>query len=285
MIDPEAGRAERADQVPAGDGGSVVRAREFVGGIVAVEPAMGDSLLLTMSAPEQMVRQLRAGRFFEVLCRDDASYDPLLRRPFSVFRSDPTASTLTFLVRPYGRGSAWLAERPVGTRLDVLGPLGNTYEIPPRARNLLLVAGGVGAAPLVMLADEAVRRGLSVTFAMGAAGAAGLLEPSLLPSEVEYVVATEDGSKGHRGYVTEVLADYVRWADQIFACGPEPMYRSLRAAIQPLRVGGKPPVQISIERAMACGVGACLACVVETRHGTQASCVDGPVYDLDEVIW
>jgi dihydroorotate dehydrogenase electron transfer subunit len=269
----------------AGDGGFVAGAREFPSEVVAVEPVMGDAVLLTATAPREMVRQLRSGRFFDILCRVDGSFDPLLRRPYSVFRGDPDAGTLTFLIRPFGRGSAWLARQEVGASLDLLGPLGNTYEIGPRSRNLLMVAGGVGVAPLVMLADEAVGRGLSVTFLMGSADAAGLLAPALLPSAVEYLVATDDGSKGHRGFVTELLPEYVRWADQIFACGPEPMYRSLRAAVAPHRIGGRPPVQVSMEREMACGLGACLGCVVETRRGMQTSCVEGPVYDLDEVVW
>jgi len=83
---------------------------------------------------------------------------------------------------------------------------------------------------------------------------------------------------------TEVIAAYVTWADQIFACGPEPMYRTLRAVADPLRINHKPKVQISVERGMACGLGACLGCVVETRRGMIASCVQGPVFDLDEVI-
>lgn len=191
---------------------------------------------------------------------------------------------MVFLVRPYGRASAWLAERPIGATLDLLGPLGKPYEIAPRSRNVLMVAGGVGVAPLVMLADEAIERGLNVTFLMGAMSADGLLSTSLLPSAVEFVAATEDGSRGHRGYVTDLVPQFVRWADQICACGPEPMYRSLRDAAAPLRLGGRPPIQISMERDMACGVGACLGCVVETRRGMQTSCVQGPVFDLDEVI-
>jgi dihydroorotate dehydrogenase electron transfer subunit len=84
--------------------------------------------------------------------------------------------------------------------------------------------------------------------------------------------------------VTEVIADYVPWADQIFACGPEPMYRTLRAVADPLRINLKPKVHISVERGMACGLGACLGCVVETGRGMMASCVQGPVFDMDEVI-
>jgi len=270
---------------PTADAPGSGRSKEFVADVVSVDSAMGDATLLTVSAPPVMVRQLRSGRFFDILCRVDGSFDPLLRRPYSVFRTDPSAGTMTFLVRAFGRGSAWLTNRAVGDRLDLLGPLGNSYEIAPRSRNLLMVAGGVGVAPLVMLSDEAVARGMNVTFLMGAADARGLLAASWLPSAVEYVVATDDGSKGHRGFVTDLVGDFVPWADQIFACGPEPMYRSLRAAVLPRRLGGRPDVQISMEREMACGLGACLGCVVETKRGMQTSCVQGPVFAMDEIAW
>lgn len=267
------------------DGVVITGSRSFRGTVTAIEPVMGDSVLVTITAPPAMVRQLRSGRFFEILCRLERFYDPLLRRPYSVFRSDPAAGTLTFLVRPFGRGSVWLAARAVGDAVDLLGPLGNTYEIGPKSRHLLMVAGGVGVAPLVMLADEAVAKGLHVTFLMGSVDAAGLLAPAQLPESVEYLVATEDGSRGHEGFITDLVPDLVGWADQIYACGPEPMYRSLRTTIA--AAGAKPrrPVQISMEQSMACGLGACLGCVVETKRGMRTSCVEGPVFELDEVVW
>jgi dihydroorotate dehydrogenase electron transfer subunit len=273
------------DLVEIGD--SVARAREFESEIIGTEPVMGDAVLLTVAVGQTIARMVRPGHFFDILCRIDGSYDPLLRRPYSVFRASPAAGTITFLVRPFGRGSQWLASRAEGTMLDLLGPLGNTYQIAPKSRNLVMVAGGVGAAPLVMLSDEAVERGLNVVYLMGSADAAGLLHPALLPSAVEYVVATDDGSMGFHGFITDLVGDYVRehWADQLFACGPEPMYRSLRAAVEPHRIGKRPQIQISMERTMACGLGACLGCVVETRHGMQTSCVQGPVFDLDDVVW
>jgi dihydroorotate dehydrogenase electron transfer subunit len=264
---------------------SAARSREFVGEVVGIEPIMGDAAILSVDAPISMVQGPRSGRFFDIACRDDVSYDPLLRRPYSVYRIDPERGRLMFLVRPFGRGSAWLSRRHPGDRLALLGPLGNAYEIAPTSRNALLIAGGVGVAPMVMLADEAIGRGLNVSFLMGATTAAGLLPASELPDRVEYVVATDDGSKGYRGYVTDLAADYVRWADQIFACGPESMYLALRDAIAPLRIGRRPGVQVSMEREMACGLGACLGCVVETRRGMIASCVQGPIFDLDEIVW
>jgi dihydroorotate dehydrogenase electron transfer subunit len=269
----------------AGLNGAVVRAREFDSEVVAVEPEMGDAALLTLTTPPGMAASLRPGQFVDVLCRVEGSFDPLLRRPYSIYRTEPAAERVVLLVRPFGRGSTWLAARRAGEILDVLGPLGNAFEVSPRATNLLMVAGGVGAAPLVFLSDLAVARGLSVTFLMGAATADGLLSANQLPSAVEYEVATDDGSRGHRGFVTDLLPEYVRWADQLFACGPEPMFVSLRDAIRPHRIGRKPTVQVSMERTMACGLGACLGCVVETRHGMQTSCVQGPIYDMDEVIW
>ena len=258
--------------------------REFESKVLAVDPIMGDAILLTVSAPPVIVERLLAGQFFNIACRFPGSFDPLLRRPYSVYRVDCEGASLTFLVRPFGRGSAWLAERMPGERLDVLGPLGNWYAIPPRAQRLLMLAGGVGVAPLVMLSDDAVARGLDVVFVMGAADEHGLLPPSELRGSIEYVVATDDGSRGHRGLATEVIAEYVSWADQIYACGPEPMYRTLRAVADPLRINNRPNVQISVERGMACGLGACLGCVVETKRGMIASCVQGPVFNLDEVL-
>ncbi|MFM9108530.1 MAG: FAD-binding oxidoreductase [Chloroflexota bacterium] len=242
MTFEQAAGADSGTLAPRG----LLSSREFEAEITATEPVMGDSVLLTVAAPVSAARECRPGRFFEIVCRYQDSADPLLRRPYSVYAADRETGALQFLVRPYGRGSTWLSRRQPGERLSLLGPLGNTYAIDPQARNLLLVAGGVGVAPMVMLAHEAVATGRNVTFLLGAATADGLLAASNLPEAVEYIVATDDGSKGHRGFVTSLAGEYVRWADQIFACGPEPMYRALRLAIEPHRINGRPPVLVSM---------------------------------------
>ena len=107
------------------------------------------------------------------------------------------------------------------------GRSGRPFEVDPRSRHLLLIAGGLGMAGVRMLADEALRAGRQVTLLFGAAGAAEVYPSSLLPDEVEYVVATDDGSLGHHGYVTDLVPDYEGWADQAFACGPAPMLAAL----------------------------------------------------------
>ncbi len=273
--------APQTAPLPSGTG------REFIAEVVRNEPEMGDCSLLTLALPAGVAPRLRPGEFVNVLCRDGASFDPLLRRPYSAFAvdPDPVSGTMTLLIRPFGRGSQWLATRQPGERVDIMGPLGNHFEIAGGTERLLMVAGGVGVAPLAHLAQEALAAGKSVTFLMGAATAETLLTSQRLPAEVEYVVATDDGSRGHRGFITDLVPDYLQWADQVYACGPDPMLRSLANVIKRDRVGRRPTVHVSVERTMACGVGACLGCVLETRHGMQTSCVTGPVFPIEEIRW
>lgn len=277
--DVTAKKSVATDRTPKG------ATRIFTGAITNTEPIMGDSSLITFTAPENAVAMSTPGNFVDILCRGPESFDPLLRRPLSVYRADTRTSELTVLVRPYGRGSSWLCAQPIGTHLDILGPLGNRFEVAPKSRNLLMVAGGVGAAPLLMLAEQAVARGLSVTYLMGAMTETALLPASAFMGEIEYVVATDDGSRGSHGFVTDLVPNYLQWADQIFSCGPAPMFHSLRNIIRTHRVGMSPSVQVSMERTMACALGACLGCVVETKSGMQTSCVEGPVFDMEQVVW
>ncbi|MDQ3524992.1 MAG: dihydroorotate dehydrogenase electron transfer subunit [Chloroflexota bacterium] len=264
---------------------STFSTREFMGEIIQIESVMGDAILTTFAAPKRAVDEARPGHFVQILSREPTAYDPLLRRPYSVYRADRTAQTLTVLVRAYGRGSAWLMRQHVGVSLDVMGPLGSPFTVRPKTQRLLMVAGGVGAAPLRMLAEAAIRDGKQVTYLMGANDAGALLPASELPDEVEYVVATMDGSAGHTGFVTDLIPEYLQWADQVFSCGPEPMFRSLRTVIHQHRMGDRPDVQMAVERAMPCGIGACLGCVVETKRGMRTACVEGPVFEMDEMLW
>ena len=192
----------------------------------------------------------------------------------------------------------------------MLGPLGRPFEVDPRSQHLLLVAGGLGIAGVRMLADEAIRDGRQVTLLFGGASLREVYPSSLLPDEVEYVVATDDGSMGHHGFVTELLPEYEAWADQAFACGPAPMLAALSslAASRRERMGvanlgrkrgggkadpiGSPAarrktfLQVSMEQNMGCAVGACLGCVVMSVTGTpQRVCREGPVFASDELRW
>jgi dihydroorotate dehydrogenase electron transfer subunit len=250
----------------------------------------------------------RAGQFVHVRTGDLSGL--VLRRPFSINTADPVSGTITIHYRTIGRGTEWFTKLRPGDAVDMLGPLGRPFEVDSRSSHLLLIAGGLGMAGVRSLADEAIRDGRQVTLLFGAAAARDVYPSSLLPDEVEYVIATDDGSVGHHGFVTELVPDYEAWADQAFACGPAPMLAALarlaagrrdRLGVAKLgrkRGGGKSDplgspaarrksyLQVSMEQNMGCAVGACLGCVIMGVNGTpQRVCREGPVFAAEEVAW
>ncbi|HYM84847.1 MAG TPA: dihydroorotate dehydrogenase electron transfer subunit [Candidatus Dormibacteraeota bacterium] len=261
----------------------------------------------TYHAP-QLAVGARAGQFVHARTGDYSGL--VLRRPFSIATADAASGIVSIHFRTVGKGTEWMTRMRPGDRLDMLGPLGRPFEVDPTARHLLLVAGGLGVAGVRMLADEALRDGRQVTLLFGAPTAREVYPSSLLPDEVEYVVATDDGSLGHHGFVTELLPEYEAWADQAFACGPRPMLAALarlaagrreRLGVAKLgrkRGGGRPPapgspaarrkafLQVSMEQRMGCAVGACLGCVVMgSADQPLRVCREGPVFASDEIAW
>lgn len=250
----------------------------------------------------------RSGQFVHLRAGDWSGL--VLRRPFSINTADPVPGVISIHFRTMGRGTEWFTRLRAGDTIDMLGPLGRPFEVDPRSRHLLLIAGGLGIAGLRFLVDEALRDGRQVVLLFGAASAREVYPSSLLPDEVEYVVATDDGSLGHKGFVTDLVGEYEAWADQAFACGPYPMLEALarqatgrhqrmgvarlgrkRGGGRPITVGSpearrKTFLQVSMEQQMGCAVGACLGCVVMGVSGTpQRVCREGPVFASDEIDW
>jgi dihydroorotate dehydrogenase electron transfer subunit len=236
--------------------------------------------LMWLSCPA-VARGATSGRFLMVHCSD--SLDPLLPRPMSFHRFRQSAGEWQFaiLYDVRGRGTAWLATRKPGDEITVFGPLGRGYELGSDAQNVLLVAGGMGVAAVISLADEAIAAGRSVTLLQGARTEGLLFPHSLLPTDVEAVSATDDGSAGHHGLVTGLLAEHLPWADETFACGPNPMFASMADVVKGAR--SRKPVQALLEERMGCGTGVCYGCAVFTRKGVRLVCRDGPRFDLREV--
>ena len=222
--------------------------------------------------------------------------DPLLRRPFSIFeifrdgRGAPAGITL--LNKRIGVGTRLLYEAGPGARLACLGPLGRPFEpIDPPAQ-AWMVAGGVGLAPFVTLAEALQARGTPMTLFYGARRAAELYYVDRFEAlGVDVVLSTEDGSRGATGLITSPLGEALGQLDpdesvRLYVCGPTPMMRAVARIAQ---AHGR-ACDVSLEQVMGCGLGGCYSCVVLARgdDGTPhfvRSCLDGPVFDAGRIVW
>jgi dihydroorotate dehydrogenase electron transfer subunit len=239
------------------------------------------SYLFTFEAGPELPTP-KPGQFVNVTASDTLS----LPRPFSV-AGIPAGGRFDLLVEVRGKGTRALSEMPVGRSVRVLGPLGNGFTLPGQGGAALLVAGGIGVAGLRLLAQE-LRRGYHSLHALvGARSAEGLLHHTLpAPTgdgEVLLETATDDGSEGFHGTVTALLArvlDEGEAPERVYCCGPPAM---IAAAAEVTAERGV-PCEAALEEMMACGVGACRGCVVDTRSGYRCVCSDGPVFDTSELV-
>lgn len=238
---------------------------------IQMKLAVGDMVRTSLTGP---------GQFVHIRC----GHSRLLRRPISVcdWQSSPEGDTLTIVFEVRGEGTAWLARRPVGRHVDVLGLLGNGFQVENQGA-YLLVGGGIGVPPLLGCAK--VCGGGSVALLGFRSKDRALLVDELAEACLAVRVATDDGSLYHHGFVDELVRQELsknRSFRAVLACGPKPMLKSVVQAAAEFGV----PCQVSMEERMACGVGACLGCAVQMRDGTMRHvCKDGPVFDAEEVDW
>jgi dihydroorotate dehydrogenase electron transfer subunit len=236
--------------------------------------------LLELHAPRTAAAVL-PGQFVHLRVATGA--DIILRRPFSVHRA--VGERIEILYQVLGPGTLRLAEKAVGDEsMDLVGPLGRGWTLDAGSSHALLVGGGLGAAPLGMLAERLASSGCAVTVAQGAPTASRLVARGLFEAVARRVeVATDDGSSGTHGFVTEVTGPLLasQHYDIVYCCGPEVMQRAI--VKQAMAAGVR--CEVSLERLMACGIGACLSCVVSTSEGLKRACVDGPVFDARVVSW
>ncbi len=244
--------------------------------IISNQEAMPGVHLIWIESPGS-ASEAKPGQFIMITCDD--VHGRLLRRPISIFQKEAAKVALLFAV--VGKGTDWLAQHQVGEKINVLGPMGNGFEINPTAHNLLLVAGGMGIAPLCFLAQGALKKNCSVKMLAGARTSCQICPTPFIPSGTDIITTTEDGSAGGIGMVTDLLPEYIQWADQIFVCGPLPMYK----AIAKQGHFHDKPVQVSLEVRMGCGLGFCYSCTIKTRNGLKQVCKDGPVFNLHDVVW
>lgn len=237
----------------------------------------------------ELARIARPGQFVMVKLPDQSI--PLLRRPFSVHnriveKGDVFGFELLYKV--VGQGTRAMSGMRAGDVLDILGPLGNGFSYPEGIRNVFLVAGGIGVAPLYYLAlDLAEHQDVSTTVFLGGCSAADIVcQEEFEHAGAKVCVTTEDCSLGERGVITSLVQKAVEGdgkPDMIYACGPQAMLRTLRD----IAVAHDVQCQISMETVMACGFGVCLGCAVEKAgdgEGYLHACTDGPVFDSHAIV-
>ena len=248
--------------------------------VVGREDITSDIFRLTLFAPE-IARESSPGQFIHLLCGEDQSF--ILRRPFSIHRIGGS-ETIDVLVRVVGKGSQWLARREPKDQIDAIGPLGRGFDFSGDIRRAVLVAGGIGIAPMVFLAKKLFDHKIRTSAVIGAAGRTELLDVMDLKRMTRRVsVATDDGSQGHHGLVTDIVGPEIKQSDPqiVYACGPQPMLRTVANIASRYGVS----CQVSLEAIMACGIGACAGCAVESADGFLNVCSDGPVFTTNDLGW
>lgn len=242
-----------------------------------------------------IANQIKPGQFVMLKVSDNAS--PLLRRPFSVYKSYPVSHPegrkrghLSILYKKVGKGTQRMATLKKGQKVNLIGPLGNGFVLPPlpSSAHSILIGGGVGIVSLYSLA-EALRGRKCFVFIGGKTQNDILCVEDFRRLDSTIFTATEDGSLGFRGTVVDLFLSQAKKFKgnekyHIYACGPTPMLRALAGAVTPKRF----ICQVSLEARMGCGFGACWGCVVKTKHPKapyQRVCQEGPVFRLEDIVW
>lgn len=268
------------------------KAKQFKVEIKEVKKIKKDIYLVSFSSA-YLAKTARPGNFLQL------KIEPaILRRPLSIHKIENDLVFILFRVR--GKGTKALSKKKSGDQLDIIGPLGRGFKI-RKGKNSILVAGGVGVAPLLFLAREIGRRqktegrrqkleGRSSVFQnivlLGAGDKDGIVsEEEFRKLGFQVEVATENGSRGCKGFVTDLLKKRLTAysslpAAQIYACGPKEMFNRIKELIKNQK---KVRAQVSFEQFMGCGLGACSACVIPTKDGYKKVCKDGPVFDLEDI--
>lgn len=251
--------------------------------VVLNEPVSQGVYLMRLESP-QIAQTIQPAQFVQILT--DPGLSPFLRRPFSALRV--TENTFDIIYDVIGPGTGRMQDAKVGDTFNVNGPLGQPFE-PPTKKRILLVAGGVGLVPLAFLAWQHPNRRADMVYLMGAANKTRMPQmDALLPEDLTHFLATDDGSIGHNGFVTELISEHIIPNDTtILTCGPHPMMARVAAIAAELDI----PCYASLENHMACGFGACVGCVVEYKtyetddRRYRRACIEGPVVDAHAIVW
>jgi dihydroorotate dehydrogenase electron transfer subunit len=236
--------------------------------------------LLKLTADHKLPEMI-PGQFVQV--RVDGSPQTLLRRPISVNYVDKSTNELWLLIQLVGEGTRRMSEYRAGDVMNIMLPLGNGFPVPqiPLNSNLLLIGGGVGTAPMLYFGDTLKSIGFKPEFLLGARSKDDIMQLVEFEKTGTTYITTEDGSMGEKGFVTNHTILGKKKFDRIYTCGPKPMMFAVAGYAKARRI----PCDVSLENMMACGIGACLCCVEKTVKGNVCVCTEGPVFNINQLIW
>jgi dihydroorotate dehydrogenase electron transfer subunit len=234
--------------------------------------------ILTLKTTDT-IAEIKPGNFAELKIPN--APDVFLRRPLSIFDVDHDKNTISFYVKIIGKGTEKLSKLRGGDKVNVIYPLGNSFSI-NRTKRALLVGGGSGIAPFILLGRALKKEGVNITFLIGARTKDDVLLTDELNKLGAVIVTTEDGTMGQTGMVTHhsVFSEEFTF-DKIYTCGPDPMMKAIAKIAEEKGID----CEASLENMMACGFGACLCCIVETHGGNKCVCTEGPVFNTKELAW
>lgn len=235
--------------------------------------------LLKLSSKEHFP-ELLPGQFAELLV--DGSAKVFLRRPVSINFVERDLNLLWFLIQIKGEGTLQLSKIKIDDILNVLIPLGNTFSLPAvKSPRVLLIGGGVGAAPLLYWSAYLKNQGINCTILLGARSKEHLLQVCEFQRFGNVYTTTEDGSDGEKGFVTDHSLFQKSEFDAVYTCGPTPMMKTVAAWAASRNIF----CEVSLENTMACGIGACLCCVTDSIDGNICVCTEGPVFNITKLKW
>lgn len=241
---------------------------------------LNDSSYVLELTGSDVIDDIRPGNFAEI--RIDGHPEVFLRRPFSYLDHDRGSRMVSFFVKAIGKGTRKLGELKPGDTVNVIHPLGNAFSIPEK-KKVLITGGGSGIAPFIMLGRELKEKGNEIVILTGGRTAKDILFSEEFSEYGEVYCTTEDGSLGEKGLLTEhslFKTDSLDF-DLIYTCGPEPMMKAVAAIAN--KHGAA--CEASLENLMACGFGACLCCIQPTTEGNKCVCTEGPVFNINDLLW
>ncbi len=237
-----------------------------------------DFFVIELSGNEKLP-DLKPGQFAQV--RIDGSPGTYLRRPISIHDVDYGKNTIKLLIQIAGKGTETLSKLRNGDILNLIYPLGNSFGLPGINEKVLLVGGGCGIAPLLFLGKYLKSKGYTPDILLGFRNSERTIEFEEYLDIGKVFLTTEDGSGGEKGKVTDHSVLSAARYDRIYCCGPHSMMKAISDYCREKHMS----CEVSIENLMACGIGACLCCVVDTVKGHLCTCIDGPVFNTNELKW